>query len=187
MDGHVTDLAALAVDAQMFDAASFGAILDAQAAQFGAAQGVVEEDGEDSEDGAVALAFERAGVRSSHKLPGLGVGARGSCSFIGSAAGTLYAVNGVLQDGVGPAEVIEQVGQCREFAPHRGGGEFLVFEFLAPGDDVRAGDGAELGLFSPLSSLDSLLFATLTSGEISRFESGSGLAGCLCHGRGFGL
>ncbi len=102
MHWHVTDLSALAVDTQIFDAASFGVVLDAQAAQFGAAQGVVEEDGE---DGAVAFAFERVGVRGLHELPGLNVGEHGSFSFIGSAAWTLHPVKRVLQDGVDPAAV----------------------------------------------------------------------------------
>ena len=60
------------------------------------------------------------------------------------AIGPLDAVDRIAGDGVAFAEVIEQRGQRRELAPDGGRRQLAALHVLAPGDDVRPGDGAQL-------------------------------------------
>jgi hypothetical protein len=100
-------------------------VLDLQGAQFGPAQAVVEENGE---DGPVALALERLGVRSTEELAGLVVGDGRCLALVGPFGGPLHPVDRVDGDGVLLAEVIEEVGERGELPANRRRGEGLLFE-----------------------------------------------------------
>ena len=67
-----------------------------------------EEDGEDS---TVAFAFGRRGVRSLQEAFGLCVGERRGLAFVRAFLGSRYTFDGVVGEGVGFAEMIEQIGQ----------------------------------------------------------------------------
>ncbi len=67
-----------------------------------------EEDGEDS---TVAFAFGRRGVRRGKQAFGLSIGERRGLSLVRAFLGLRYALDGVVGEGVGFAEMIEQIGQ----------------------------------------------------------------------------
>jgi hypothetical protein len=55
------------------------------------------------------------------------------------------------------AEIVEQGGERQELAANAGSGELSLLEVLAPGDDVGAGDGAQLGDTTQAGEGDELL------------------------------
>ena len=89
-------------------------------------------------------ALERVRRRRLQQLARLGVAERRRAAFIAVRHRPLHAVDRIAGDGVALAEVIEQRGQGRELAPDAGGRQLAGLQVLAPGDDMGAGDGAQL-------------------------------------------
>lgn len=115
-------------------------VAHAEAAQFLAAQPVVEQGGQ---DGAVAHALARVGDGGLEQGQGLRVAQGGRGSFVHVSARALDAIDRVPGDGVAFAQIVEQRRERRELPPARRPGQVSSFEGLAPGDDMRPGDRAE--------------------------------------------
>lgn len=142
VERQVAQLVALAVDAQVLDAAALVDVLHAELGGLLAAQAVVEEHGE---QGTVALAFYRGGRRRLEQGLGLVVAERRGLALAAVLAGPLHPVHRVAAgDGVAFQQVVEQAGQGGELAADAGPGEAALFELLPPGEHMGAGDGAEL-------------------------------------------
>ena len=153
MNGEVAQLAAFAVDGDGGNATALDKVLHAQRTEFGAAQSVVEEDGE---DGAIAFAFEGGGIGGGQQRPSLVVGDGRGFALVGSFGRSLDAVGRVDGGGVAGTKVIEERADGGEFTPDGGRAELLPFEVLAPGDDVGAGHGAQFDVILDAEELDEL-------------------------------
>ena len=88
-----------------------------QRAQFRPPQRVVKQHGEDRP---VAFALQRVRTRRVQQLPRLHVGDRRGLALVGPLLRTLHALDRIVRDGVPLAQVIEQIGQRREFPPDGG-------------------------------------------------------------------
>ena len=64
-------------------------------------------------------------------------------AFAALGAGAFDALDRVVGDRVPVAEIFEERRQRRQPVPQRGAAETAGGQVVAPGDDVRAGDGAE--------------------------------------------
>jgi type IV secretory pathway TraG/TraD family ATPase VirD4 len=83
-----------------------GEVFDTQPAKLGPAQRVIKQHGE---DGAIAFAFERAGVWRVQKPLGLRIGQGRSLTLVRALLGTRNTLDGVVGDGVGIAQMVEQI------------------------------------------------------------------------------
>jgi hypothetical protein len=84
-----------------------------EAAQFFAAQPVVEEGGQ---DGAIAFAFQRVRRGRFQQRPDLAVAQRRRLAPIVIGLGALDPADRVVADGIGLAEVVEERGDRGEFS-----------------------------------------------------------------------
>ena len=142
MNRWVAEFPTLTMDGERHDAPALHEVFNFQGAEFSATQTVVEEDGE---NGSVPLALERGGVGGIEQLASLFVGDGRGFAFIGPFSRPFDAVNGIDNDSVLFAEVIEEVGQRGEFPANRGRRHTLFLQRLAPGDDVGSSDDSEVG------------------------------------------
>jgi len=142
MHGDEADLAALAVHAEMHHAPAAVQVTQPQAAELLAADAVIEQGGE---DGAIAHALEGVLGRGVEQLAGLSVTERWRGAFIGINRRPLDAIDRITSNSVTLAEIIEQGRKRRELAANGGISQAASLELLAPGDDMGARHGAELG------------------------------------------
>ena len=77
------------------------------------------------------------------QIAGLVVADRRRPAFAALGPGALDALDRVVGDRVSVAEVFEERGQRRQAVPDGGAAEPTAREVVAPGDDVRSGDGAK--------------------------------------------
>src|SRR5262249_42932885 len=96
------------------------------------------------QDGAVALALERLLWRGVEQGARLRVGDRRSLALVAVEVRALDPVDRVMRHGVLLAEIFVERGGGRELAADGGRRELALGESVAPGDDMGAGDGAEL-------------------------------------------
>lgn len=142
MEGQVAQLAALAVDAQVLEAAAVLEVVDGQAGGFLAAQAVIEQHGEQRP---VAPALQAGRIGGVEQGAGLVVAEGRGLAFVRFELGPLDAVHRVAAgDGVALEQVVEQAGEGGELAADRGRGETALLQMLAPGEDMGAGHLAEL-------------------------------------------
>jgi hypothetical protein len=106
---------------------------------------VIEQGGE---NGAVAHPLERTGRRRFEQFAGLTVAKRRRAALIAIGYRPLDAVDRVAGDRISFAEVIKQRGQCREFAPDRGGLQCAPFHVAAPVDDVGSDNRAQFAVIA---------------------------------------
>ena len=129
-------LAALALHAQVGNApALLGEVLDAQPGEFLAAQRVKQQHGQ---DGAVALALERAGRRPIQQRARLRVTQRRGFPFECVDGRAPDAPDRAVQHGVALAQVVIKGSERGQLAPDARAGEVLFFQLGAPGQDVGA-------------------------------------------------
>jgi hypothetical protein len=102
---HVPHFGAFARDAQVGHALATLEVAHAQAAQFLAAQPVVEEG---RQDGPIALAFEGVGRGRVQERPGLAVAQSRGFAFVAFGLGAFDAAHRVVADRVHLAEVVEE-------------------------------------------------------------------------------
>ncbi|GAB3374028.1 hypothetical protein GCM10027514_09320 [Azotobacter armeniacus] len=137
VQGQVAQLAALAVDAQMLEAAAVLEVVDGQAGGFLAAQAVIEQHGEDRPVAAALQGFEQG--------PGLMIAESRGLAFIRFELGPFDAMHWIAAgDGVALEQVVEQAGEGGKLAAEGGRGEAALLQVLAPGEDMGAGDVAKL-------------------------------------------
>ena len=137
MHGNETDLVALALDPKMHHSLAALNIAHPQAAQFLAADAVVEQGGE---NGAIADALEGVFGRRIEQLARLGVAERRRLTFVAIGHRPLDAVDRIAGHGIVLTEIVEQGRERRELAADAGGRQRALLEVLAPGDDMGAGD-----------------------------------------------
>ncbi len=116
-------------------------VAHAQAAQFLAAQAVVEES---RQDGPVAFAFEGAGRRRFQQRAGLAVAERGRLAFARVGPGAFDPADRIVANRIDFAQVVEKRGDRGELSADRTGGQAAALEVFAPGDQVSASDLAHL-------------------------------------------
>jgi hypothetical protein len=138
--GNEADFVALAFDLKVHDAAAVLHVANLEPAQFLAADGVIEQSGE---DGAIAHALQGVSRRGFNQLAHMGIAERRRRTFIAIRHRPLHTVNGVAGHGVALAEIIEQRRQRRELAADAGRGQSARLEVSAPGDDMGAADGTQ--------------------------------------------
>ena len=90
------------------------------------------------EDGAVALALDRVGLRRVEQFAGLVIAERRRLAFAAFRPRPLDAFDRVVGHGVPLAEILEQRGERGEPMPGRAAAETAAHQVVAPGDDVRA-------------------------------------------------
>ena len=95
--------------------------------------------------------------RRIEQLAGLGITEGRRAAFVVVGDWPLDAVDRIAGDRVALAEIIEQGRERRELAADAGRGERTGLEVLAPGDDVGASDGAQLGDAAQAGEGDELL------------------------------
>jgi len=187
MNRHEPDFLALALDAEMHDTLAALHVLHPDPAQLFAANAVIEQGGEDRP---VAQAFQRIARRSIQQFPGLGVAEGRGAAFIIVRHRALDTIHRIASDGIALAEIVEQRRQGRELAPDTGGLQLPGFHVLAPGDDMRAGHGAQQrGFFQPgkereFGNVDPVGAAGFLVGDIREpFELGRNLSEVAVLGR----
>jgi hypothetical protein len=139
---RVAKLTSFPVYGERHDATPLDKVFDLQGTQFCPPEPVVEED---CENCPVPFALERGGVWGVKKLAGLLVRNRRRFSLIRPLGRSFDTMHRIDDDGVLFAEVIEEVRKRGKLSTNRRGSHGFVFQRLAPGDDVRSSDDAEVG------------------------------------------
>lgn len=102
---------------------------------------MIEESGKDS---AVALATQGGGVRRVEQGARLVVANGWRFTFLAFHFRTLDALDRIACNGVDLAQVIKQRRERGQLAPNRWAGQLTVLQVAALGEDVSAGNNAEL-------------------------------------------
>ena len=142
MHRQVAQLSALAMDAQVLDTPTLLDVLDGQAGRLLTAKTVVEQHRQNS---AITQPLQGGRVRGFKQRLGLMITEGRRLTFVTFNLRTLHPVHRVSAcDSVGIEQVIEQAGQCRQLAADGGTGQTTLFLLTAPGEDMGAGNRAEL-------------------------------------------
>jgi hypothetical protein len=141
MGGHIAQLATLAQHPEMRQALAALEVSHPQAAEFGAAQAVVEEDGQDRP---VAFAFETVAGGRFQERPGLAVAQGRGLAFAGLYFRALYPPDRVVVYGTHLAEVIKKGCNRGQLTADGAPGQAAALEVCSPSDQVSASDLAHL-------------------------------------------
>src|SRR4051794_15113434 len=141
MQRHITGLATFAGHFEMRHAfARVPEVPNLELAQFFAAQRMEQQR---RENGAVALAADAVVGWRVEQLARLMIAKGWRLAFAAFRLRALDAFDRVMRDGVLLAQIFEQRGNRREPVPDRAAAKPAPHQVVAPGDEMRARDGAE--------------------------------------------